>query len=71
MITRPVTMLLIFCVMSVLIGVIAAVVCQTDEKCHKYFDVPQMALCCVGCAVVCLALLYVEFGMGHRTGIAN
>lgn len=68
---RPVTILLVLCVVGVMVSVLAAVVCQNNEKCKESFDVPIAALICVGLLVVCTALVYVEVGMGRSTGALN
>ena len=68
---RPVTTLLLLCVLLVIVSVIAAVVCQEKEDCYDKFDWPVMVISSVCCAVVCVAVLYVEFGMQHRTGMVG
>jgi F0F1-type ATP synthase assembly protein I len=68
---RPLTIMLLLCVMLVIVSVVAAVVCQEREKCYDAFDGPVVLISSACCAVICVALFYVEFGMQHRTGIYN
>lgn len=71
---RPLTLLLIVCVMCVIVGLLGAVMCHNSkdqENCLAVFDWPIMGLSSLCCAIVCVALVYVEFGMGHRTGVGN
>lgn len=71
-IMKTATILLIHCVVLVILSVVAAVVCQQKEEgCFDNFNWPIAVTCSACTAVACVALLYVEFGMQHRTGLYN